>query len=82
MVFNINIELNLRLGNYRRAVMDCDHVVNKLDEKNLRGWLYRALAYKKLDDTYNYDVSVEMAYKTNNKQREQIDEFIEKMKQE
>lgn len=62
--------------------MDCDHVVNKLDEKNLRGWLYRALAYMKLEDTANYNVSVQMAYKNNNKQKDEIDEFLEKIKTE
>lgn len=60
--------------------MDCDHVVNKLDEKNLRAWLYRALAYMKLEDTVNYDASVQMAYKNNNKKKAEIDEFLERIK--
>lgn len=67
---------------YRRAVHDCDHVVNKLDEKNLRAWLYRALAYMKLEDTANFNASVEMAHKTNSKKKKEIDDFIERIKTE
>lgn len=70
------------MKNYRRAVFDCDHVLNKLDEKSLYAWLYRALAYMKLEDTANFDASVEMAYKSNSKKREEIDEFLEKIKTE
>lgn len=73
--FNISIN---RLKNYMRAVIDCDYVINKLEEKNLRSWLYRAVAYKMAGDEKNFSISVDNARKTNPKKQDYIIDFLEK----
>ncbi|XP_062123338.1 tetratricopeptide repeat protein 12 [Drosophila sulfurigaster albostrigata] len=70
----------IKLGNFKRAIIDCDFVLNKLDEKNLRSWLYRAMAYKSLNDEANYENCIKYVRKYHSKQMEFIDTFIEKMK--
>ncbi|KAH8381654.1 hypothetical protein KR093_010282 [Drosophila rubida] len=70
----------IKLGNFKRAIVDCDFVLNKLDEKNLRAWLYRAMAYKSLNDEPNYENCIKYVRKYHSKQLEFIDAFIEKMK--
>lgn len=72
----------IRLGKFKRGIVDCDFVLNKLDEKNLRAWLYRAMAYKGLNDEANFETCVRYARKFNSKQMEFIDEFLEKLKSE
>lgn len=62
--------------------MDCDYVLNKLEDKNLRAWLYRSAAYKRLGDETNFENSVKLAHKNNPKKGAIIDEFIEKVKLE
>ncbi|KAH8393835.1 hypothetical protein KR215_001896 [Drosophila sulfurigaster] len=69
----------IKLGNFKRAIIDCDFVLNKLDEKNLRSWLYRAMAYKSLNDEANYENCIKYVRKYHSKQMEFIDTFIEKM---
>ncbi|XP_002137680.2 sperm-associated antigen 1A [Drosophila pseudoobscura] len=70
----------IKSGRFKRAIVDCDYVLNKLDEKNLRAWLYRAMAYKGLNDESNFENCVKYARKFNSKQMEFIDGFLEKLK--
>lgn len=62
--------------------MDCDYVLNKLEEKNLRSWLYRAAAYKRNGDEKNFENSIKLARKNNPKKSEYIDGFLEKFAKE
>ncbi|KAM7363575.1 uncharacterized protein ACRADG_000429 isoform 2-T2 [Cochliomyia hominivorax] len=71
-----------RLKNYKRAIMDCDYVLNKLEEKNLRSWLYRAAAYKRCGDEKNYETSIKLARKNNPKKTDFIDDFLDKFARE
>uniref|UniRef100_T1GXU0 Uncharacterized protein n=1 Tax=Megaselia scalaris TaxID=36166 RepID=T1GXU0_MEGSC len=66
----------------KRAVIDCDFVINKIDEKNLRAWLYRAAAYFKQDDMKNFENCVKLVKKNNPKELEYIEEFVEKIRKE
>ncbi|KAH8343911.1 hypothetical protein KR084_001677 [Drosophila pseudotakahashii] len=70
----------IKLGKFKRGIVDCDFVLNKLDEKNLRAWMYRAMAYKGLNDESNFENCVKYARKFNSKQMEFIDDFLEKLK--
>ncbi|XP_017139945.1 tetratricopeptide repeat protein 12 [Drosophila miranda] len=70
----------IKSDRFKRAIVDCDYVLNKLDEKNLRAWLYRAMAYKGLNDEANFENCVKYARKFNSKQMEFIDGFLEKLK--
>ncbi|KAH8265373.1 hypothetical protein KR038_005407 [Drosophila bunnanda] len=70
----------IKMGKFKRGIVDCDFVLNKLDEKNLRAWMYRAMAYKGLNDEPNFENCVKYARKFNSKQMEFIDDFLEKLK--
>ncbi|XP_052857891.1 tetratricopeptide repeat protein 12 isoform X1 [Drosophila gunungcola] len=70
----------IKSGKFKRGIVDCDFVLNKLDEKNLRAWMYRAMAYKGLKDEPNFENCVKYARKFNSKQMEFIDDFLEKLK--
>ncbi|XP_037818881.1 tetratricopeptide repeat protein 12 [Lucilia sericata] len=72
----------MKLKNYKRAIMDCDYVLNKLEEKNLRSWLYRAAAYKRCGDEKNYETSIKLARKSNPKKTDFIDDFLDKFARE
>ncbi|XP_017084028.2 tetratricopeptide repeat protein 12 [Drosophila eugracilis] len=51
----------IKSGKFKRGIVDCDFVLNKLDEKNLRAWMYRAMAYKGLKDESNFENCVKYA---------------------
>lgn len=51
-------------------------------ETNLRSWLYRATAYKRLNDMEKYEESVAKAREHNPKQLAYIDKFISQIEQE
>ncbi|XP_030565119.1 tetratricopeptide repeat protein 12 [Drosophila novamexicana] len=70
----------IKLGRFKRAIIDCDFVLNKLDEKNMRAWLYRAMAYKSLNDEASFENCIKYVRKYHSKQLEFIDAFIEKIK--
>lgn len=75
--------LSCRLRNYKRALEDCQYVLDKLrQETNLRSWLYRATAYKRLNDMEKYEESVAKAREHNPKQLAYIDKFISQIEQE
>ena len=66
----------IRLSLYKRAIIDCDFVINKLDEKNLRAWLYRAKAYFLLNEKRLYEKSIQEAKKHHPKELSYIDKII------
>lgn len=86
LIFHLNSNINpslsstaFRMGKFKRGIIDCDFVLNKLDEKNLRAWLYRAMAYKGLNDEPNYLNCIKYVRKYHSKQVEFIDSFVEKI---
>lgn len=66
----------IRLSLYKRAIIDCDFVLNKLDEKNLRSWLYRAKAYYLLGEQRLYEKSVLEAKKHHPKEISYIEKIV------
>lgn len=58
------------------AIIDCDFVLNKLDEKNLRAWLYRAKAYYLLEDQRLYEKSIFEAKKHHPKELAYIEKIV------
>ena len=66
----------VRLSLYKRAVIDCDFVLNKLDEKNLRSWLYRAKAFYLLQNQRNYEKCIVEAKKHHPKEIIYINKII------
>ncbi|XP_017020661.1 tetratricopeptide repeat protein 12 [Drosophila kikkawai] len=72
----------IKLRNYKRALQDCQHILEKLHETNLRAWLYRATVYKRLNDTENFEESVAKAREHNPKQLAYIDKYIKQMEAE
>ncbi|SPP83367.1 tetratricopeptide repeat protein 12 [Drosophila guanche] len=65
---------------FKRAIMDCDHILTYLDPKYLRAWLYKAAANKRLNDESHYQLSVYMARRSNHNEDEFIDNFLDKMR--
>lgn len=61
------------------AIIDCDFVLNKLDEKNLRAWLYRAKAYYLLDEMQLYEKSIVEAKKHNPKEFTYIERIVDEI---
>jgi len=53
---------------FKLGIMDCDYVIAKLDGNYVRAWLYRAAAYKRLNDEANYEDSVSQARRLNRSQ--------------
>lgn len=71
----------IRLSLYKRAIIDCDFVINKLDEKNLRSWIYRAKAYFSLNEKRLYEKSIQEAKKHHPKELSYIDKIITEIEQ-
>ena len=69
----------IRLSLYKRAIIDCDFVINKLDEKNLRSWLYRAKAYFLLDEKRLYEKSILEAKKHHPKEVGYIEKIVDEI---
>lgn len=66
----------IRIGLYKRAIIDCDFVLDKLDDKNLRAWLCRAKGYLNLGELRNYERSIAEAKKLNPKDIAYIEEIV------
>lgn len=64
------------MGLYKKAVIDSDFVLQKLDEKNIRSWLYRAKSYLLLGENRDFEKSINEAKKNNPKQLEFIDKTV------
>ncbi|XP_055690768.1 tetratricopeptide repeat protein 12-like [Lutzomyia longipalpis] len=76
ILYNNRALCYMRVGLYKRAIIDCDFVINKLDEKNLRSWLYRAKSYYFLGEMRNYEKSISEAKKSNPKDLEFIEDVV------
>ncbi|XP_017873770.1 PREDICTED: tetratricopeptide repeat protein 12 [Drosophila arizonae] len=66
----------IRLRNYKRAIDDCQYVLDKLQESNLRAWLYKATAHKRQNDAELFEECVNQARLHNPQQLAYIDKFI------
>lgn len=64
------------LGLYKRAIIDCDFVIQKLDEKNLRAWLYRGYGYHQLAEIDDFHKSIVEAKKSNPKEVDYIEQVV------
>lgn len=69
-----------RLRQFKRSIIDCDYIINKLDPLNLRAWLYRAIAFKRQGDESNYNYNILQARLLNSVRSEFIDAFLERMR--
>lgn len=65
---------------YKRAIIDCDFVINKLEEKNLRSWLYRAKGYFLMGEQRNFEKSIAEARKHNPSDSKYIDKIVAEIK--
>ncbi|XP_017058307.1 tetratricopeptide repeat protein 12 [Drosophila ficusphila] len=72
----------IKLKNYKRALRDCDYVLEKLNEKNLRALLYRANVYKRLGQSDKFEESVAKAREHNPHQLAYIDKFVKQLEAE
>nr|CBE67044.1 CG6980-PA [Drosophila atripex] len=72
----------LRLRNFKRALQDCQYVVEKLQDSNLRAWLYKANAHKHLNQVEEYEASIARAREKNPTQLAYIDKYIKQMEAE
>ncbi|XP_016952283.1 tetratricopeptide repeat protein 12 [Drosophila biarmipes] len=70
----------IKMREFKLGIMDCDYVIAKLDGNYLRAWLYRAAAYKRLNDEANFEDSVSLARRLNRTQNAFIDDFLDKMR--
>lgn len=76
ILYNNRALTYIRLSLFKRAIIDCDFVLNKLDEKNLRSWLYRAKAYFMIGEKRLYDKSIFEAKKHHPKELAYIEKII------
>lgn len=60
------------LNNFKRAIIDCDYVINKLDDKNLNAWLFRAHGYYSLGISLEFEKSLSEARKNHPKRVAEI----------
>ncbi|XP_016999055.2 tetratricopeptide repeat protein 12 [Drosophila takahashii] len=72
----------IKLKNYKRAIQDCQYVLEKLQETNLRAWLYQANAYKCLKQDDKFEESVAKAREHNPSQLAYIDKYIKQLEAE
>lgn len=80
--YTLLIGFFLRLKAYKRAIIDCDFVLQKLDEKNLRSWLCRANGFYMLGEMRDFDKSINEAKKNNPKEIEYIEKVVERIRSE
>ncbi|EDW84393.1 uncharacterized protein Dwil_GK14108 [Drosophila willistoni] len=76
ITFNNRALCYIKLRNYKRALQDCEYVLDKVDKSSLRAWLYKATAHKRLNEMEEYEKSVTQARQHNPKQLAYIDKFI------
>lgn len=69
----------IKIGLYKKAIIDADFVLQKLDEKNVRAWLYRANGFLLLGETRSFEKSVSAAKKNNPKELEFIEKSVAKI---
>ncbi|TDG48795.1 hypothetical protein AWZ03_004698 [Drosophila navojoa] len=64
----------IRLRSFQRAIMDCDYILNKLNPKHVRAWLYRALAFKRLHEENKFNDCIRQLQSICSQQQEQEQE--------
>ncbi|XP_068152658.1 tetratricopeptide repeat protein 12 [Drosophila tropicalis] len=79
ITFNNRALCYIKLRNYKRALQDCEYVLDKVEKSSLRAWLYKATAHKRLNEMEEYEKSVTQARQHNPKQLAYIDKFISQM---
>uniref|UniRef100_A0A182K2D2 TPR_REGION domain-containing protein n=1 Tax=Anopheles christyi TaxID=43041 RepID=A0A182K2D2_9DIPT len=76
ILYNNRALAYIRIELYKRAIIDCDFVLSKLDEKNLRSWIFRAQGYYRLGEIKAYEKSVAEARKHNPRELSYIDRIV------
>ncbi|XP_053666880.1 tetratricopeptide repeat protein 12 [Anopheles marshallii] len=76
ILYNNRALAYVRIELYKRAIIDCDFVLSKLDEKNLRSWIFRAQGYYRLGEMKAYEKSVAEARKHNPRELPYIDRIV------
>uniref|UniRef100_A0A182ITG9 TPR_REGION domain-containing protein n=1 Tax=Anopheles atroparvus TaxID=41427 RepID=A0A182ITG9_ANOAO len=76
ILYNNRALAYIRIGLPKRAIIDCDFVLSKLDEKNLRSWIFRAQGYYALGEMKAYEKSVAEARKHNPRELGYIDRIV------
>ncbi|EDW80727.1 uncharacterized protein Dwil_GK11411 [Drosophila willistoni] len=71
---------HIKQHNYKLGIKDCDYIIFHLDKRYLRAWLYRAAAYKRLNDEKSFEESVYQAKSLNSSEIEYIEKFLDKMR--
>lgn len=79
VLYNNRALTYIQLELYKKAVIDADFVLQKLDDKNLRSWLFRAKAYYLLGELRDFRKSINEAKKSNPKKIEFIESTAEKI---
>lgn len=67
------------LGLYKKAIIDVDFVLQKLDEKNILSWIYRAKSYYLLGELRDFEKSINEAKKNNPKKVDFIEKCVANM---
>lgn len=67
---------------YKRAIIDCDFVLQKLDEKNMRAWIYRGMGYYLMGEIDDFEKSIAEAKKGNPKELAYIESAVAVIKGE
>lgn len=76
ILYNNRALAYIKIQMCKRAIIDCDFVISKLDEKNLRSWIYRAQGYYLLGEMRAYEKSISEAKKNNPKELDYIDRIV------
>lgn len=82
VLYNNRAMTYIRLGLFKKAIIDADLVLQKLDEKNLRAWMLRGKAYHSLGEMRDYQKCVNEAKKGNPKKIDLIESMVAKIEAE
>ncbi|XP_034486185.1 tetratricopeptide repeat protein 12 [Drosophila innubila] len=65
---------------YKRALIDLNHVLNNLDSCCLRAWLYKAGTLKRMNNDAGYEECVDNARRYNRRHLDYVEYFLDKMR--
>ncbi|XP_062124931.1 LOW QUALITY PROTEIN: tetratricopeptide repeat protein 12-like [Drosophila sulfurigaster albostrigata] len=71
---------NIKKREYKRALLDLDHVLNNLDEICLRALLYKAGTLKRMNNETGFEQYVQTARRYHRSELTYIDYFLDKMR--
>ncbi|KAL7728035.1 hypothetical protein ACLKA6_017886 [Drosophila palustris] len=71
---------NIKKREFKRALLDLDHVLNHLDGCCLRAWLYKAGTLKRMNNEAGYEECIGNARRFNSGNLQYIDMFLDKMR--